>query len=957
MHSVIPRDYALHFTETISEEPLDVDQLATQLTSLSSQESPTIKSNLLRFAHCAALKEGLKNILTYLHNPEVSTDKKKIIAKKLLEGEGCCVLDYHNRVNNILLEINRPQSIGEILQRIREGIVESVAHNKKDDVHEYNKFLIKASTLGYTVRSINGEEDDYSFELSSNEKNAIRQAFTQKYHPAAVMTALQMEIEHELRDYCDYTGKKPTHSPYQSESVEKIIKFLNKILGTAYTQQDIFIMENTSPTCEGATDINWDFIQDRLWKKLDEEGHIAFSVKERFLMAALYAPDRRTSDVSHDVGAGAGAGVHIREDSSAALISARRAICPQDTISDTLGLVTLFNDHEYLTLLDSLSLHQYPTLIKSTAKRKSLAEALSCHAEKMTYPDLIRYLKLIGVLFVDENPLKNKYLKKLLTSWLRKKGDTNVKALLLELELNDPINIEFFLTVCGLIPLTEGDISGLFPKIRHALLLTLQQKLSLVDNLLKLIQKLNPTDQMTLLTTRAVSNGYHILMLAAECQPDLLPSILTCIKTFDNGLQKELLGTQTTEEGYTALMLAARYHPTALPNLLARIRTFALPLQGELLRKKDAHDWDIFMVATYYQPTALQELLKAINTLKSFDLKKRIFNELLSRKNSDGYSPLMLAASSNPIALSTLLSIITRFSIDPQELFKVKARVGDYNVLMIAIVKKPSCVPPLLDMIRTFNPDLQKEILTTQSIADNKATPLMLAVSYHPAVVPPLLAVINTLPTPIQKEILTVESNIGNAFIIAARSEDGTLSTLFLFIQSLPIEAQKEIIISTLLCSIKSWPILTSKFLGLIARYEFDSQLSILNATSARFSQTIQTYKEELIATRMSTLREGTALQQAIHQQLIRMQFYATGKKEAILIALYHLEKRKPPETPLDTAIYNALDDSTSDLYKALNIKRFSLFKSTSRARCLDEILAARERTPALTAEGLRIGR
>jgi hypothetical protein len=125
-------------------------------------------------------------------------------------------------------------------------------------------------------------------------------------------------------------------------------------------------------------------------------------------------------------------------------------------------------------------------------------------------------------------------------------------------------------------------------------------------------------------------------------------------------------------------------------------------------------------------------------------------------------------------------------------------------------------------------------------------------------------------------------------------------------------------------------------YLNLLATYSFQTQLTILKASSA--DTRIASHRQRLIDNAINTLDEHSALQSTIREQLTTMRFNSDTKRVAILSALEDIRKTLNGGA-FDEAIKNDLRNPQSVLYKAYNLRRYTpFFPLTSETGSLQKI-------------------
>lgn len=778
---------------------LNIDALAILLARFSSQTSSYIKNRLNefvgpegRYPHKAQLIESLHVIIVYLGKEDVDDNQRRLIAYKLLEGLDFCSDGYHGRVNSILLGLTRPHSINELLERIRYSLVDNVARACTDEVHLHNSFFLGAAALGYGVRPIN-RQDSYVRTLTMREAASINEAFTKKYHALSILNDLQVNIEGELRAYFDYQGRKNIDAPYEVGQISAIVGFINTILRTSLTEEQVFIREeNSAADCEVPTDINWSVIQNNLWKTLRDQYYITFSAEEEQLFEAFYA-------------------------------------------SDEIALPILEQPH-MVEMFHRLNFIQYPSLFKSVVAKNRIAPLLIRRASTMNLDEFLTYFSSIQSFFSDVE-LKKTHLKRAAQLWLS--IEANKRAIFNDRIDDRPGMLYIYAELSDAELARLGSTS--LPKLKQLLLLSAASDAALFSRLIPIIQSLEPARQRELLTAQT-TDGRNALMIAAAGQLTFIPPLLELIVTFEPGIQKEIFTAQIAE-GANALMLATCDNPRAVPLLLSAIQSLPPAIQKEIvLARTTATGSNVLMLAARYQPNVVAQLVATIAALPPADSSTR--RELfLAKTNTEGENALMLAIHHQPRILGGLLSAIQSFDLESQEDILTAADRHGFNVLMKIMQYQPSALPQFLEMIKLLHPATQQELFTAKNVISG-SNALMLAARYQPDVLSQLLMAINELSSRVPrivKEVLKAQTIDGaNALMLAIEHQPMVIPQLLEAIQSLALDSQKAIFtaqvsphgFNALMLAIMYQPDAIPQLLTVIQSFDAETQKAIFTAAS-----------------------------------------------------------------------------------------------------------------------------
>ena len=112
-----------------------------------------------------ALKEpvlqSLKIVYERLKDEGIKAPEKQMIAMKLQERAAHCTPGFHNGVNGIVDGFYSAKNVVELMQRVRQSVVSSMANGLTDEVHANNRCFVVAAGLArqgdfnYGVRALN----------------------------------------------------------------------------------------------------------------------------------------------------------------------------------------------------------------------------------------------------------------------------------------------------------------------------------------------------------------------------------------------------------------------------------------------------------------------------------------------------------------------------------------------------------------------------------------------------------------------------------------------------------------------------------------------------------------------------------------------------------------------------------------------------------------------------------
>jgi len=131
---------------------------------------------------------GLNLIYQELLNSKTSNDRKTQIALILQERVEHCTPGFSNGIFFITTQI-KSKTLQDCLYQIRFDIVNKVAREYSDDVHQVNSFFSAAQKLGLGVKANNDIYSNDNFEV-----NRLRNAFKSEYHFLNILNKISEDI-------------------------------------------------------------------------------------------------------------------------------------------------------------------------------------------------------------------------------------------------------------------------------------------------------------------------------------------------------------------------------------------------------------------------------------------------------------------------------------------------------------------------------------------------------------------------------------------------------------------------------------------------------------------------------------------------------------------------------------------------------------------------------------------
>ena len=142
--------------------------------------------------------EALQVIYSVMVDPSTTGDSRAAIAFKLFERAKLCTPGFHDGVNAILEGFVRPQSMDELLYRVRRDLVSKTANQLTDDVHANNRVFTVAQIAGLGVRSLNPNDVHLGVVSDAAIHDKLKHAFNEEYTLFKIMSHLAEEVNSEL---------------------------------------------------------------------------------------------------------------------------------------------------------------------------------------------------------------------------------------------------------------------------------------------------------------------------------------------------------------------------------------------------------------------------------------------------------------------------------------------------------------------------------------------------------------------------------------------------------------------------------------------------------------------------------------------------------------------------------------------------------------------------------------
>ncbi len=231
------------------------------------------------------LLESLKTLYCLFTDPKTTIDQKSMIASRIKEDITQCTPGFDDRVTTILILLNMPQNLDQLLAQARFHLVDRIASsmlaNNAQSIHVHNRAVCLANAAGFGIWPIN-PDDSYltvgSAHLSDEAivKN-LKKGFDSGFRLFGILNLLGEQIEHLIAaegyhgNYEKNCGKEYSYGEYS-----KFSKLINQFVVIDDDYQLLEAVTDDETLVPNVFGINWQNVKLALMKKLISEDYIEF---------------------------------------------------------------------------------------------------------------------------------------------------------------------------------------------------------------------------------------------------------------------------------------------------------------------------------------------------------------------------------------------------------------------------------------------------------------------------------------------------------------------------------------------------------------------------------------------------------------------------------------------------------------------------------------------------------
>ncbi|MDP3706206.1 MAG: hypothetical protein Q8R24_09930 [Legionellaceae bacterium] len=243
-------------------------------------------------------KSELLESLAKLYVVFTTNEQKNFIASRIAEDVGQCTPGFHDRMNFIIISLNMPQNLDELLAQLRFNLVDKIAHQLADQsaqgIHVHARVNKIARAAGFGIWAIN-EKDSYERAGSSNItdetiEQKVQEGFKNHFQFFAIINAL-CEDKKALIAPLGYNGKRQADQEYDNGEDDKFFEVLSLFISI---DNGIAFERNAGKV----SDIDWQYVKTLFLQKLREEAYVLLSIEETVLLDGLLRNETMLCDAN-----------------------------------------------------------------------------------------------------------------------------------------------------------------------------------------------------------------------------------------------------------------------------------------------------------------------------------------------------------------------------------------------------------------------------------------------------------------------------------------------------------------------------------------------------------------------------------------------------------------------------------------------------------------------------------
>jgi hypothetical protein len=245
------------------------------------------------------LIESLAKLYLVFKHSNTTNEQKNFIASRIAEDISQCTPGFHGRVNFIIISLNSPQNMDELLAQIRFNLVDKIAHFLADKsaqgIHVHTRVNKIARAFGFGIWAIN-EQDSYERAGSSDITDEtiaqkVQEGFKNHFQYFALINALCEELK-ALIAPLGYNGKRKIGEEYLNGEDDKFFEVLSRFISI---DRGLAFERNAAGK---VSDIDWHYVKTLFLQKLRAEAYVTLSKEETALLDSLLHNETKPQDAN-----------------------------------------------------------------------------------------------------------------------------------------------------------------------------------------------------------------------------------------------------------------------------------------------------------------------------------------------------------------------------------------------------------------------------------------------------------------------------------------------------------------------------------------------------------------------------------------------------------------------------------------------------------------------------------
>lgn len=776
------------------------------------------------------IRQSLKVVYDKIINSETVDSNKASIAFKLNERAMECTPGFHDGINSLVISFFSPKTMNDLLGRLLESLVSSVANKLTDEVHTNNRVFTVANAQGYAVHAIN-KDDIYHGNLTDQKIIAtLEKEINEKMNLFSTLSGLKDVLNGSLTDV-GYSGYKeePGYFGPVLEKMNELIQTLFSSDATITALKNAEMMDDQSLTpmkkqqllSEKAQkyydefyitnedycfNINWSKIKQCLWDKIKQGEYFNFTSNENEALDSLFELGVDDVDVlsqhffsianNTDNLINALNFFHEIPFSTQCIVikTFLEKKSPTNLIYD--DFTKIFNQLKSIEQKKELFRTCYPLIISSVGNdiktlrdvihfmsADEIADQLTANVNPNKWLDLIhsatKHLEDFKLLLDAVKRCPDEVKKRVLTT----KDSLKRNLLLVALDKSEDVFNQVFALMEGCSSEVRADVlKGVDSLGKNVLMLAAQYNLNAIPSLIKGIESLknepfkNPLKYDLWTYVSIPPNGYKLnehdvykrnALMLAVCRSNDISALMAEITKLPKVIKQTIL-TQVDSYEYNPLMLAAKYNSDAINCLTNEITNLSDEDVRSILFDNNSSGNNALMLAANDNPKAIKPLLVWLASRKDNTLNAEVLKEV--NLHDENALMLLLSNSAEQNAVQTMIDSISQCSDEDKAIIFEQTDVNGNNSLMLAAKHSPDSIDVL---INGCSEKIINSLFKHANINDHNA--LTRAILSNPSSIAPLIKNMKHCSQSTKEEIFKAIFSSSDANLINKITKDSEI--------------------------------------------------------------------------------------------------------------------------------------------------------------------------------------